>query len=126
VTPDELKARTKAFALEIIRLVSSLPRTEIARIIGGQLVRAGTAVGANYRAACRARSSADFKAKLAIVEEEADESLYWLEVLADAGIVPRASVAGLLQEANELVAIFTAARTTARNRNRPAGESVNR
>ena len=118
MTPEELQARTKAFALAVIRLVSRLPRTEVARVIGRQLLRAGTAVGANYRAACRARSSADFRAKLAVVEEEADESLYWLELLADAGILPGHALAGLLQEANELVAIFTASRKTARDRNR--------
>lgn len=118
MTPEELQARTKAFALAIIRLVSALPRTEVARVIGGQLLRASTAVGANYRAACRARSGADFRAKLAVVEEEADESLYWLELLADAGIVPRQALECLIKEANELVAIFTASRKTARNRNR--------
>jgi four helix bundle protein len=118
MTPDELKARTKAFALEIIRLVSGLPRTEVARVIGRQLLRAGTAVGANYRAACRARSSPDFKAKLAIVEEEADESLYWIEILAESGIASGRSLFSLLKEANELVAIFTASRRTARSCNR--------
>jgi four helix bundle protein len=118
MTPDELKARTKAFSLEIIRFVSGLPRTEVARVIGRQLLRAGTAVGANYRAACRARSSADFKAKLAIVEEEADESLYWLELLSEAGITTGKSLFILLKEANELVAIFTASRRTSRERNR--------
>lgn len=118
MTPDELKARTKAFALAIIRLVSELPRTEVARVIGEQLLRASTAVGANYRAACRARSSADFKAKLAIVEEEADESLYWLELLAEAGIPSGKSLLSLLKEADELLAIFTASRKTARSGNR--------
>ena len=118
MTPEELKARTKAFALEIIRLVCELPRTEVARVIGGQLLRAGTAVGANYRAACRARSSADFKAKLAIVEEEADESLYWLELLAESGVTTGKSLLSLLKEADELVAIFTASRKTARGSNR--------
>ena len=118
MTPEELKARTKAFALEIIRLVCELPRMEVARVIGGQLLRAGTAVGANYRAACRARSSADFKAKLAIVEEEADESLYWLELLAESGVTTGKSLLSLLKEADELVAIFTASRKTARESNR--------
>lgn len=118
MTPEELKARTKAFALEIIRLVSALPRTQVARVIGGQLLRAGTAVGANYRAACRARSSADFKAKLAVVEEEADESLFWLELLAESGVTTGDLLLRLLKEADELVAIFTASRKTARETNR--------
>jgi len=90
----------------------------VARVIGGQLLRTGTAVRANYRAACRARSSAHFKAKLAIVEEEADESLYWLELLAESGITSGKSLLNLPREADELVAIFTASRKTARSGNR--------
>ena len=121
MTPEELQARTKAFALAVIRLVSRLPRTEVARVIGRQLLRAGTAVGANYRAACRARSGADFRAKLAVVEEEADESLYWLELLAEAGIAAGPALNSLLKEADELVAIFTSSRKTARDRNRGTG-----
>jgi four helix bundle protein len=126
MTPEELQARTKAFALAVIRLVCSLPRTEIARVIGGQLLRAGTAVGANYRAVCRARSGADFRAKLAVVEEEADESRYWLELLAESGVHAGPSLNSLLKEANELVAIFTASRKTTRLHNRSIGTSVNR
>ncbi len=85
MTPEELKRRTKRFALGIIRLGGSLPRTEAARIIGGQMLRSATSVGANYRAACRARSRAEFTAKLGVVEEEADETLYWLESLEESG-----------------------------------------
>ena len=118
MTPDELKAKTKAFALEIIRLVSQLHRTEVARMIGGRLLRAGAAVGANYRAACRVRPGGDFKAKLAIVDEEADESLYWLELLADSGIRTGKLLPSLLKEVDKLVAIFTASRKTVRKLNR--------
>ena len=81
---DELKARTKQFALRVIRLVESLPRGRTADVIGKQLLRSGTSVGANYRAACRAKSTADFISKMGTVEEEADESLYWMELLIEA------------------------------------------
>lgn len=113
---DELKRRTKVFALHIVHLVDSLPNTSSARVIGNQLLRAGTSVGANYRAACRARSQADFVSKIGIVEEEADESAYWLELLAEAGILPADKVKDLLSEANELTAIFVASGRTARER----------
>ncbi len=118
MTPEELKGRTKAFALAVIHLVCRLPRTDVARAIGGQLLRAGTAVGSNYRAVCRARSGADFRAKLAVVEEEADESMYWLELLAESDTFAGPTLDSLLKEANEIVAIFTASRKTARDRNR--------
>jgi len=113
MTPDELKRRTKRFALAIIRLVGTLPRTEAARVIGGQLLRSGTAVGANYRAACRARSRAEFSSRLAVAEEEADEALYWLELLEESGLAKGPQMKWLMTEANELVAIFTASRKTA-------------
>lgn len=113
MTPNELKQRTKAFALRIIKLSEVLPRTPTAIVIQKQIVRSGTSVGANYRAACRARSRADFASKLAIAEEEADETLYWLELLADSGLVKAQGVAELQQEADELVAIFTSSRKTA-------------
>jgi four helix bundle protein len=114
---DDLKERTKRFALQIMRLTSSLPKTREADVIARQLIRSGTSVGANYRAACRARSKADFISKIAIVEEEADESAYWLELLAEAGIVPKGTLEGFLAEVSELVAIFTATGRTARERN---------
>jgi four helix bundle protein len=114
MTEEELKARTKKFALRTMRLVRALPRTSEGRAIGGQLVRCGPSVGANYRAACRGRSKADFVAKLAIAEEEADESAYWMELIIDAGLVPEARDAALLQEANELTAILSSSRKRAR------------
>jgi four helix bundle protein len=115
---QELRARTKKFALDIVRLVESLPRTRVASILGVQLLRSGTSVGANYRAACRGRTPAEFVSKIGIVIEEADESLYWLELLAESGAVKPEMVADLMKEANELVAIFTASSKTVRNRAR--------
>ena len=112
---DELKDRTKRFALAIIRLGKKLPKSKAADIIYGQLVRAGTSVGANYRSSCRARSRADFISKIGIVEEEADESQYWLEMLADSGILKREDVWPLIKEADELTRIFTASGRTAKS-----------
>ena len=109
----DMKKRTKRFALDIIRLASQLPKTIEGRTIGGQLIRSGSSVGATYRAACRAKSKADFIAKPGIVEEEADESCYWLEILIDGEILPEEQVAPLLKEANEITAIIVASRKTA-------------
>lgn len=117
MTEKELKDRTKLFALRIIKLVSSLPNNAAGRAIGSQLVRAGTSVAANYRAACRGRSRAEFIAKLGIVEEESDESCLWLELIIESGLMEEKLVAGLLAEANELTAIFVASRISAK-RNR--------
>jgi four helix bundle protein len=117
MTPEELKARTKSFALRVIKLVGSLPNDPALRIIGKQMLRSATSVGANYRAACRAQSHATFAAKLAVVIEEADETLYWLELLQDSGRMKPELLAGLLKEASELVAITTASRKTAQKRN---------
>jgi four helix bundle protein len=111
---EQLKARTKDFAKRIIRLCRSLPITEEARLIRNQLFRAGTAVGANYRAGCRARSKADFIAKMGIVLEETDEGLYWMELLVETEIVKRELLASLMKEANELVAIWVASLNTAK------------
>ena len=105
---EGLKKRTKKFGVKIIRLVEDLPSTSTARVIGNQLIRSGTSVGANYRAACRGRSKAEFVAKMGIVIEEADESMYWMEMLIEAGIVSNDELDELISEANELVAIFTA------------------
>jgi four helix bundle protein len=113
-SPEQLRSRTKAFALRMIRLTRALPRAMEAQVIGKQLLRAGTSVGANYRAACRARSRQEFVAKLGIVVEEADETIYWLDLLADGEIVPRERLAELMKEARELTAIFTAAQHTTR------------
>lgn len=110
---DELKRRTKRFGLRIIKLVGALPKTITGRAIGGQLVRAGTSVGANYRAACRSRSKAEFIARLGVVEEEADESGYWLEMITESGLMKSELLAPLLVEANELVAIMTSSRISA-------------
>jgi four helix bundle protein len=115
MTPDELKDRSKKFALRAIQLVASLPRVRAAQLMGDQLLRAGTAVGANYRSACRARSRADFVAKMGIVEEETDESLYWLELLSESGLMTSPEVDSMHGEGQELLAIFSASRKTARD-----------
>jgi four helix bundle protein len=114
MTPEEMKRRTKQYGLRIIRAAASLPRTFAARHIGGQLLRAGTSVGANYRAACRGRTQAEFIAKLGIVEEEADESIYWMEVLIESGIMTKAKLGALMKEAEEILAIIVASINTAR------------
>ena len=116
MTPDELRARTKSFALRVVKLYRSLPRTADAQVIGKQLLRCGTSVAANYRATCRARSRAEFAARIGVVVEEADESGFWLEMLADAGIVRMSLLKELLRESKELTAIFTATQQTVRKR----------
>jgi four helix bundle protein len=114
-SPEDLRRRTKQFALRVIKLFRALPRTEEARIPGRQIHRSGTAVAANYRRACRARSRRDFISKIGITVEEADETAFWLELLIDAGIMKRARLENLLAEADELVRIFQATRTTAKS-----------
>lgn len=111
---DAMKARTKAFALRVIRLTETLPPTRSADVIGKQLLRSATSVGANYRASRRAKSRADFIHKLAIVEEEADESAYWLELLVESGLVTHAKLAELMRECDEITAIMVASIRTAR------------
>ncbi|MBU1424051.1 MAG: four helix bundle protein [Gammaproteobacteria bacterium] len=111
---NDLKQRTKGFALQIIVLVDSLPVGRTAEVIGRQLLRSGTSVGANYRAACRAKSAADFIAKMGIVEEEADECIYWMELLAEANILPLTRLQPLMTEADELVAITVSSIKTAK------------
>ena len=113
--PRELQARTRAFALRVLRVFRSSPDSREGRIPGQQLLRAATSVAANYRAACRARSKRDFLSKLGIVEEEADESLFWLEFIVEAGLLPSAKLADLISEASRLTAIFVASRRTAKN-----------
>ena len=108
----ELKQRTKQFALDIMDLTDELPRNTKGAVIGRQLIRSATSIGANYRAVCRAKSPADFIAKLGVVEEEADESAYWLELIVDGRLLRQARIAQLLQEANELVAIMVSSRRT--------------
>src|SRR4030095_12374171 len=109
----ELKQRTKQFGLRILILLNNLPNTIGGRAVANQLVRSATSVGANYRAACRARSRAEFASKIGTVAEEADESLYWLEIIYEREMVPPQKVASLLKEADELTAIFTSARRSA-------------
>lgn len=112
VNSETLKERTKQFALRTIRLCRVVPRTEESRIITRQLLRSATSVAANYRAVCRARSTADFISKLGIVLEEADETLFWLELLSDAKIASTNEIAAAIREANELVSIFVASLRT--------------
>ena len=114
MTKEEMKQRTKKFALRIIKLVESLPKEKITDVIGRQLLRAGTSVGANYRAACRGRSKADFISKMGIVEEEADESIYWMELLVEGKIVEYARLEYLMKEADEILAIIVSSIITAR------------
>ena len=116
VSPDAMRDRTKAFGLRIVKMYRALPRTPDAQVIGKQVLRSGTSIGANYRAACSGRSRQEFVAKLGIVVEEADETIYWLEMLVDAGIVKARRMKDLLAEAHELTAIFTAAKNTSRRR----------
>jgi four helix bundle protein len=117
VNEELFKARTRRLALDIMGLVESLPRSRTADVIGRQLLRSGTSVGANYRAACRGKSTADVISKLAIVEEEADETIYWLELLIESGIVSIAKVEKLLKETDEIIAMTVASIKTLRNRN---------
>jgi four helix bundle protein len=109
----ELQSRTKRFALRILVLIDRLPNTIGGRVLANQLARSATSVGANYRAACRARSRAEFASKLGIVAEEADENLYWLELIRDGNFMAEKNVGSLLAEADELTAIFTAGRRSA-------------
>ena len=113
MTPEELKVRTKQFALRVLKLVAALPKTIEGRAIANQLVRCGTSVAANYRAACRARSRADFVAKMGVDLEEADETQLWLELINESKLLPLRRVEPLLSEASELVAIFVTSRKSA-------------
>jgi len=113
-----LKDRTKRFAIRVITLFRLLPRTDEARIIGKQLLRSATPVAANYRSVCRARSRADFVAKLSLVVEETDETVFWLELLSDSGTLQKDRVDNLTHEASELLAIFAASQRTVRSPDR--------
>ena len=110
---DDLKKRTKQFALRVLKLVAALPNTVAGRAIGGQLVRSGSSVGANYRAACRGRSRAEFVAKLGVVEEEADESAFWMEMIIEGELLKPRQVEPLLNEANEITKIIAQSRISA-------------
>jgi four helix bundle protein len=109
---EKFRGRTKKFVVENIKLYRSLPKTEEARIIGKQLLRASSSVGANYRAACRARSQAEFHSKISIVVEEADESLFWMEILIEADIVTKHDISILMTEATEILKVTSSARKT--------------
>jgi four helix bundle protein len=111
---EQLRERTKSFALRIVKLFRALSKSTEAQVIGKQLLRCGTSVAANYRAACRARSRAEFIAKLGMVVEEVDESVLWIEMLIDLGIIKKERTAQLLDEARQLTAIFTASKQTAK------------
>jgi four helix bundle protein len=113
MTQDELKSRTKQFALRVMKLVDALPNSRSGKAIGGQLVRSGTSVGSNYRATCRAPSRAEFIATIGVVEEESDESAFWMELIVEGGLLPSGKVSSLLAEANELTAIMASSRKTA-------------
>jgi len=111
---ETLKLRTKKFAIRVLTLYRALPRTQEARILGAQLLRSSTSIGANYRAACRGRSRAEFVAKLGVVLEEADETVFWLELIQEAAIFPDGKMRSLCKEANELVSIFVSSIRTAK------------
>ena len=112
----EMKRRTKEFAKEIVRLCRKLPNDREGRLIGNQIFRSGTSVGANYRSACRARSTADFVSKLAIVEEEADETLFWLELIEEMRILDSDFIGTLMEESDQIIAMMVASIKTARSR----------
>jgi four helix bundle protein len=117
MTKEELKVRTKKFALMIIKLIEKLPNKQVGRTIANQIVRSGTSVAANYWVVCRDRSNADFISKITIVEEECDETLFWLELIAEANLLKKEKLQDVLKEADELTAIFTATGKTARQNN---------
>ena len=115
MTAEEMKTRTKRYALRILKVVQALPDSRECNIFGSQLLRAGTSVGANYRAVCRAKSSADFLHKLRIVEEECDETLFWMEMLIEGELVKEARLKDLVTEGNEILSIVVASAKTARS-----------
>lgn len=114
----ELKRRTQKFSVDIIKFIEELPRKRSLDVLSNQLIRCATSIGANYRSACRGKSTADFINKIIIVEEEADESIYWLELMEEAGLINSTNISALKKEANELTAIFTAIGKTAKEKQR--------
>ena len=116
MSPDQLKQRTKKLGIRVVKVVEKLPARRAPQTIGQQLLRCGTSVGANYRAACRARSDAEFRAKLGICEEEADEAIYWLEIVAELGYIRAALLNNLIGEVNEILAIIVASIRTSRRK----------
>jgi len=124
MTKEEMRLRTKAYANRVVKLCGALPNHWVARTLGSQLLRSGTSVGANYRAVCRAKSTADFLNKLKIVEEECDESLFWMDLLVDNGFVKPGRLANLLREGDEILSIVVAsAKTTRASSAQPARKS---
>jgi four helix bundle protein len=119
ISPEVMKSRTKQFAMKIIQLCQSLPRNREGRLIGDQIFRGETSVASNYRAACRARSRAEFIAKMGIVEEEADETLFWLELIDDIQLLDKTLTAPLIKEGNELLSIVVSSINTARKKAKP-------
>lgn len=115
MTPDELKARTKDFALRILKLADSLPRPPSGRTLASQIADSGTSTASNYRGACKARSRIEFMVKLGVAEEEADETQFWLEMIKESGLIPAKRLQPLHQESRELTAIFAASRKSASN-----------
>jgi four helix bundle protein len=113
MNPTELKSRTKAFALRIIKLSGTIPNTAAGKAIASQIVRSGTSVAANYRATCRARSKSEFIAKIGVVEEEADETALWIELLGESGMIPANKLQRILREAQDITAIMASSRKTA-------------
>ncbi len=111
---DDLKERTKRFALRVIRMVEALPKGKTSEVIGRQLLRSGTSVGANYRSSCRAKSPADFISKMGTVEEEADESIFWMELLVESGLINERLLKDLMREAEEILAIIITSIKTVR------------
>jgi four helix bundle protein len=126
MTEEEFKRRTKQLGLRVIRLVEALPKSGPAEVIGKQLLRSATSVGANYRAACRAKSAPDIINKLKIVEEESDETLYWLELLVEAEIIPQPRLADLMTETNEILAMTVASLKTLRAKQNRQSPIANR
>ncbi|QLE39206.1 four helix bundle protein [Nostoc sp. C052] len=115
---EDFKRRTKQLALRVIRLVEALPQSRTADVIGKQLIRSATSVGANYRSACRGKSTADVIAKLSLVEEEADESLYWMELIVEVGLLRLEKVSNLMSENTEILAMIVASIKTLRNKSK--------
>ncbi|HWF17942.1 MAG TPA: four helix bundle protein [Verrucomicrobiae bacterium] len=118
MTREEMMLRTKTYANRVVRLCQALPNNWLARTLGGQLLRSGTSVGANYRAVCRAKSTADFINKLRVVEEECDESLFWMEILVDNSLIRESRLRSLMQEGHEILAIIVSSAKTARSSRR--------
>jgi four helix bundle protein len=125
MNPGELKQRTKDFGKRVIKMIEALPKNTTTTVIGRQLLRSATSVGANYRAVCRAKSRADFVAKLGIVEEECDESLYWIEMLVETNQIKPALVSNLVKEGEEILAIVVTSAKTARMKNNPQSAIAN-